>query len=114
MFQFLGMIDNYDARKVGRWDNDEGTRMVSTAKVNDGAKPFETAFKHERYNGGAMVIVEAYDSREEALAGHARWEAIMVNGPLPDELRDCANSEIGQMCDAFGVPNVFKLDEPRS
>ncbi len=102
MFDMLGMLGNYQSRKVGRWDNDDGSMMVSTCSVTDGERPYETAFKHPEYNNGLMVIVEAYASREDAEAGHAKWVDVMTNGPLPNELVDCMNSTVSALCGAFG------------
>ena len=95
MFDFIQDFGNYQDRVVGRYDGD-GT-MVSTARVSDGSHPYETAFQHPDYNDGKMVIVEAYDSKELAAEGHARWLKIMIDGPLPDCLIDCHNSEISQL-----------------
>jgi hypothetical protein len=100
MFDFLNMMNNYESRKVGRWDNDDGTRMVSTASVSDGIREFETAFKHPDYNEGNSIIVEAYDTKDEALAGHEYWVKVMTDGPLPDELVDCANAHTAQSISA--------------
>lgn len=101
MFEFLFDMGNYADRCVGRYD-DGDDKMVSTAQVSDGNQPYETAFQHPDYNDGSMVIVCAYSTREEAAEGHARWEAIMRDGQLPDELVECFNSKVGQMCEALG------------
>lgn len=108
MFGWLNDIGNLDERKVEQWHSADGKRMVSTVAVSDGAKPFETAFEHPEYNEGSMVIVEAYDTREEALAGHGRWLKVMLDGPLPDEITDCCNAQIGEMAAAFGMPTTHK------
>jgi hypothetical protein len=102
------MIGNYEERCVGRWDNEEGDKMVSTAYVSDGAKNYETAFEHPDYNNGNMIIVESYDTKDEASDGHARWVEIMTNGPLPDSLIDCSNSAIGQFAEDMGCDPVFE------
>jgi hypothetical protein len=101
MFEFLFDYGNYDDRCVGRWDSKDGRRLVSTARVSDGRKPYETAFQHPDYNKGKMVIVEAYDSKESASAGHAKWVKIMTKGPLPKALTDCCNAGVAQLRDAF-------------
>lgn len=101
MFSFLAMAGNYESRCIGRYDDDE--LMVSTAAVNDGDHPYETAVEHPEYNNGKMVIVQAYDTISEAESGHAEWVARMTNGPLPEHLQDCQNSEISQFCDASGM-----------
>lgn len=106
MFSFLDMVDNYEQRKVARWEDEK--RMVDTAEVNDGAKRYETAFQHPEYNNNETVIVEAYDTKDEAMAGHAKWLKVMLEGPLPDTLIDCGNSEVSSLLDAFGGEMSFK------
>jgi hypothetical protein len=105
MFDFLLDAGNYRSRMVGREPLDpndpNGEFLVSTAAVSDGREPFETAVKHPDYNGGKMVIVECYPTREAAEAGHAKWVATMKAEPLPDSLRDCANAEVAQLLDAL-------------
>ena len=97
LFGFLSMLDNYGDRKVAKDYYDWG--FVSTVAVNDGKQPFETAVQHPNYNGGDMVIVEAYDTRDEAQAGHARWVQTMTSDSLPETLKDCSNSYIAQLID---------------
>jgi hypothetical protein len=108
MFNFFGadMMGDYDHRKVGRLDK-EGL-MVSTARVTDGDKPYETAIKHPLYNKGGMIIVEAYSTKSDALIGHAKWEKTMTSKNLPKELADCCNSEVMQMMRDAGGKIVFK------
>lgn len=108
MFEFLFMADNYEQRKVGRWNSPDGKRLVSTAEVNDGSKPYETAFMHPDYNKGSMVIVENYDTKEQASAGHERWVKVMTKGPLPKVLKDCNNAEIAQLGAACGIDRTYK------
>lgn len=95
MFDFFRDAGNYDQRRVGRDDFDWG--FVSTARVSDGVKPYETAIQSEEYappadptKTDAMVIVESYDTADEARAGHAKWRALMIDAP-PAELVDCGN-----------------------
>lgn len=98
MFEFLQDAGNYEDRRVGRFD--EGDLMVSTATVSDGDHPFETAVKHPDYNGGEMVIVEAYDTKDQAEQGHVKWVATMTADPLPGTLVDCQNAKISQLIPA--------------
>jgi hypothetical protein len=78
----LGMFAdalNYPDRAVARDEFPWG--MVDTCAVSDVPEPYETAIAHEDYgngSGGGMVIVEAYQTRDEALAGHKRWIEIMT------------------------------------
>ena len=94
-FDFVSMMGNYEERKVALYQ--DGDFVVDTCAVNDGAYLYETAVKHPAYNGGKWVIVEAYDSQEEALAGHGRWVVTMTGAELPDKLVDCDNSDICQL-----------------
>jgi hypothetical protein len=109
MFDFFLMADNYEQRKVGRLDADWG--FVSTAYVNDADKPYETAIKHRDYNGGKMVIVEPYDTRDEAVTGHERWVATMTSPTLPDRLVDKGRAELAQLIDAFSGDNEWRIKE---
>lgn len=101
MFEFINDMFNYESRKVASWQNETGDQMVSTARVSDGNQPFETAFEHPEYNDGKIVIVEAYDTKEEAEAGHVRWLKVMTEGPLPDSLRECCNAGVAQLLGAL-------------
>ncbi len=112
MFNFLRMMDDYDDRKVNRWDSEDGLKMVSTAMVTDGREPYETAVQHPEYNGGRMVIVECYPTIEDAKQGHAKWLKMAQNETLPSTLVDCANAEISQLMDAVGGTMAFEKGTP--
>jgi hypothetical protein len=107
MFDFLSMAGNYESRKIGRLEAEWG--LVSTAYVNDADKPYETAVRHRDYNDGKIVIVEAYDTREEAATGHERWVATMTSDRLPDRLIDRGESGLSQLVDAFGDDNEWRI-----
>jgi hypothetical protein len=109
MFNFFMDMGNYEDRKVARFDADWG--MVSTARVSDGRQPYETAVCHKQYNDDKIVIVEAYDSVDEAKKGHERWVKTMTSKRLPKELVDCCNAEVGQFAEALGAPTTFKRKE---
>lgn len=108
MLNFANMAGNYENRKVDRWDSKDEGKMVSTAEVSDGRKPYETAVKHPGYNKGHMVIVECYATKEEAQIGHDRWEDLIKKGALPTVLEDCGNSEVSQLCDMAGCDMSFE------
>ena len=91
MFEFLNDMENYESRCVDRFETDWG--FISTARVSDGQKPFETGVKHNRYHDNRLTIVEAYDTVEEAKAGHERWVSTMTAAELPESLTDCENAE---------------------
>ena len=62
---FGGMsILNYESRSLGRYEEDN--LFVSTALVTDSDDPYETAIAHPFYNEGTIVIVETYDSKDDA------------------------------------------------
>lgn len=100
MFNFLSMAGNYEQRKVAHTDLGDGA-WVDTAAVNDAAQPYETAVQHPRYNDGKMVIVEMYESKTDANAGHERWVATMTADELPASLKDVGTSEVSLFIDAL-------------
>lgn len=105
-FMNLMMADNYEERKVGRWDSDDGKRIVSTVRVYDSAYPYETAVQHEDYNDGDMVIVAMYTSKEEAKRGHERWLKLTQGDQLPNPLKDVSSATVAMLCDAFDDEEV--------
>jgi len=96
ILDFLYMQNSYEDRKVIEPHNKDGL-FVSTAFVNDGSHPYETAVKHKDYNNGEMVIVQSYDSKDAAQKGHKEWIKLMTSNKKPKELLDCFNSEISQL-----------------
>ena len=110
---------SYESRKVSLYKTDWGG--VSTASVAEGEKPFETAVLHPDYNDDNIVIVEAYDTFEQAVEGHQKWVNIMSTEPLPMELVDCANSKIAKILLRAGknftfprtINGFFVAEEPK-
>lgn len=98
MFGFLSMMENYADRKVDRYE--KGKLFVSTARVTDSSKPFETAVSHPNYDGGKIVIVELYDTLKGAQAGHKKWVRTMTAKKLPKSLRDVSTADVAAFCDA--------------
>lgn len=105
MFNFIDMMGNYDSRKIDRYEED-GLK-ISTAEVTDGNQPYETAVSHILYNDGEWVIVEDYETREEAQEGHDKWVKTMTTDVLPKELVDCCNAGVSQLGEAVGIDMVF-------
>lgn len=97
LFDFLSMMDNYDEHVVARHETD--TLIVDTAEVSDSPRPFETAVSHDQYNKGKWVIVECYDDKQSAQAGHDRWVQTMSAAELPESLVDRASDTAAQWCD---------------
>ncbi len=108
MFNFLGMMGNYEDRRVDCYDNEESDIFISTAEVTDGKYLYETAVAHPEYNDGELIIVEAYDIKEEAQNGHNKWVELMIGDNLPDLLRDCGNAGISSLIEnCFGEEHML-------
>ena len=105
MFDWL-FVAPHSERVVASFEKDD--LVVDTAAVTDGTHPFETGitWPSEYHGSASWVIVEAYDTKEEAQLGHNKWVAAMTAADLPDELRDCSNSAIRQFADAFTEAHV--------
>jgi hypothetical protein len=99
MFSFLNDLGNYEARKIGRYE--QGNVIISTCACSDGKDPYETGIHHPQYRDeGEWIIVESYSSKEAAKEGHDKWVKIMTSPNLPDKLIDCANAEVAQFLEA--------------
>jgi len=103
--ELLMDIDTYRERLIAVFEGEEGL-TVDTCRVSDGQQPYETGIEHPEYNEGAWVIVEAYDTPEEAQGGHERWVRIMTDDP-PAQLVDCCNSEVAKRYAELGGITVF-------
>lgn len=114
MFKYVDMRDNYEQRKVGRYELGDDI-LISTAYVNDGTQPYETAIFHPDYRNGNCIVVEAYSATADAKLGHDKWVAIMTLGALPDELSDCGNSHISIFIgELFDASKVYKRTPKQS
>ena len=85
---------------VGHYRN--GGVMVDTSTVPDGFLPYETGVEHPAYHGGAMIIVGAYATREEALAGQHTWVERLTQGELPETIEAKANCALAIMAGTEG------------
>jgi hypothetical protein len=99
VFRFLKDLGNYEERKVANTELDDGT-VIDTAAVSDSARPYETGVQSPFYHGGKWVIVELYDTKGEAEAGHARWVDVMRGKPVA--LEDVTECELEQLAQALG------------
>jgi len=108
LFDFLKDFGNYNERVVGRWNNEDSSKMVSTAAISDGREPFETSIAHPSYNDGKMIIVECYHTKKEAEKGYQKWLDLMVSDKLPLTLTDCANATCSQLIDSVGGIMAFE------
>ena len=105
MFGFE-MMTNYDQRCVAKYDKDNV--FVSTAIVTDAPHPYETAISHPDYNDGTLVIVEYYDSREDAQKGHNEWVTKMTAEKVPLVIKDISDCEIVQFGKALHGEDFFE------
>jgi hypothetical protein len=90
LFDFFDMADDYAERKVANTEINGVT--VDTARVNDSTQPYETGVECELYND-KWIIVEQYDTKEEAEKGHEKWVKVFTD-KLPDKLVDVSECEI--------------------
>ena len=106
MFNFIDMILNREQRVVARYEKDN--LIVDTCLVTDSDQPYETGIRHPDYNEGLWIIVEMYETKEDAQKGHDKWVALMT-AKLPEKLYDVGTSEIAQLRDIFAPDD----EEPR-
>jgi hypothetical protein len=100
------MYGNYESRKVARDEFAWG--FISTARVTDGEFDYETAVKHKDYNNDEMVVVESYETKQQALNGHAKWVKKMTARRLPTALKDCANAGLSKLLVGMGYEMTYK------
>jgi hypothetical protein len=93
-FLGLGNLGNYVSRKVARKEFDWG--FVSTCYATD-TKLFETAISHNKYNEGKLVIVQTYQTKQEAERGHDEWLAKIITDP--PKLVDVSGAGLANLID---------------
>ena len=90
----MNMYGNYEERLV------ENTKIngavIDTVMVTDSYEPYETGIAHPNFNDGKWIIVEMYNSKEQARAGHKKW-VNMFRYSLPKELKDVSTSTIKKL-----------------
>lgn len=69
--------------------------ISTVGEVQDSDKPFETAIKSQFYNKGSIIIVEEYDTEEQAVSGHKKWIERMNS--RPELLMDVSTSVAAKM-----------------
>jgi len=89
-------FEPYEERKVDNFKDEKTGLTVDTCTVPDTDHPFETGIKHPNYNDGNWVIVEEYDSKEEAQKGHDKWVKTMTAETLPSEIKDVSTSSMSK------------------
>ena len=103
--QMLANAASYNERAIKQHQSKDF--VVDTARVYGTFRPIETAVSHPEYNDGLWIIVQAYDTEEDAVLGHDRWVEVL-EAELPDELVDCINGEIAQLWVEAGGNPVFR------
>lgn len=101
MFEFMNLMGNHSERVVAPQYSKDGI-FVDTALVTDSNKPYETGIEHPNYNDGIMIIVELYDTKEEAVTGHNKWIGILTADKLPETIKDVSTAGIAMLCDIGG------------
>lgn len=103
MFGFLEemMANTYENRKVARYEKDDV--FVDTCRITDSEQPYETAVAHPKYNDNKIVIVEMYNTEEEAKRGHSKWVKKMTSKKLPKTLKDVSTSDVVEFAQVLGV-----------
>jgi len=113
IFGALGMLGNYEQRKVYHFEDKDV--VVDTCSVTDSEDPYETAVSHSDYNGGKWVIVETYATKDLSKIGHNKWVKTMTSKKLPKDLKDvggCFFAKALRSIDENGM--VFKKSAKNS
>ena len=85
-------LDGYNP--VARYDDEKRGITVSTAAIPDSDYPYETGVRHPRFNQGRIIVVENYNTLDEANAGHEKWLKIMTDNQLPKVLKEVSASGV--------------------
>jgi len=99
MFDFFNMMFDQEQRRVAHFK--KGELIVDTCAVTDSKQPYETGVQHPKYNNGLWVIVEMYNTKKQASAGHKRWVEIMTAKKLPEKIKDVSTASIALLNDVF-------------
>lgn len=86
LLQTFAMANNYEQRKVAHYES-KGI-IVDTSAVSDSDFPYETGINSKKYYTREWVIVENYNSKEEASIGHNKWVKLMKSKNPPKKLKD--------------------------
>ena len=75
IFGIISMSNNYEERKVA--NTEEELFTLDTAAVTDRTWKYETAVEHKHFNNNQWIILEGCNTKEEAIAMHNRWLALL-------------------------------------
>lgn len=100
MLDFLSMTGTHDSRAVDNTEINEAT--IDTCLVTDSNQPYETGISHKSFDKGNWIIVEQYDTKEEAQKGHDKWVELFTK-EIPKTLKNVSNCEIIQIGKLFNI-----------
>ena len=109
MFDFFSMANNYEERKVERFERDK--LVIDTCRVTDSEKDYETGIIHPKYNDGEWVIVQLYDTKTQSKRGHKKWVGKMTARALPKQLKDVSTCEVAFMIDSVSEDEDWRTIE---
>ena len=110
-FGYDDMIGNYEQRKVANHKDDNVT--VDTVRITDSDHNFETAVLSDEYKSGKWIVLEEYDTIEQAKVGHDKWVKIMTTEPLPETITDVSTSNVVNALREAGGQTEFKRKKRR-
>jgi hypothetical protein len=87
----------------------QGLIVDTCGGMTDSEHEYETGIAHPSYNDGKWVIVEDYDTEEDAKKGHDKWVKIMTADSLPSVLNDVSTAVIAKLGDEF-IGNSFRCN----
>lgn len=108
MFDFLNMKNDYKERKVDNFKNDK--ICIDTCYASD-TGAYETGIESKYYNNGNWVIVQEYESKEEAIKGHQEWIEKMTIDELPAVLMEVSTCKIAKLSGNNGTLHYKKIKE---
>jgi len=84
-----GMFGDYTRlERYEEYDDGDLMLVVSTIRAGDTDHEYETAVSGTNISPGRWVIVEEYDTIEQAGAGHLKWIETMTGDNSPKSLDD--------------------------
>ena len=105
---FFDMVDSYEDRKV--CNTEINGAIIDTCAVTDSDQSYETGIEHPSYNNDNWVIVEMYDTKEEAQIGHAKWVEAFTD-KLPESLEDVGTSGISYLIKNIKEREVYNKQQ---
>lgn len=107
MTGLLGLRD-FESEPVAETALENGA-VISTVWTSDNEDdPYETAISDKHYQEGDWIVVEAYVTKDEAIAGHDKWAKTMTeeNPPL---LRDIVHTNLIDEAEKTDPDNIIAV-----